>query len=116
MLTSVLVAKVSVASFSFSFWARAFVTVVAKFGSLPRAVASSFKVLRVSGAELTNATMDSATNSVLAMALLLLPALAVGTEVAPVIVTLVNVVLVAVNVATFPVSVVTLDARPDFVT
>ena len=68
----------------FSFFASSAVTVAAKFESLPRAFASSFSVFSCTGAPLTRAEMDLATNSVLAMALLLFPSLAVGTEVVPV--------------------------------
>ncbi|CHL31676.1 Uncharacterised protein [Salmonella enterica subsp. enterica serovar Typhi] len=58
---------------------RAFNIVVAKFGSFPRAAASSFSVSSAAGAESTIAAIDDATNSVFAICLVLLPAAGVGT-------------------------------------
>ena len=81
---SVFVAYVLSASALFSFLASSAVMVAAKLESLPRAFASSFNVFSWSGALSTRAARDLATNSVLAMALLELPSLAVGTVVWPV--------------------------------
>lgn len=60
------------------------VMVVAKFGSLPKAAASSFKVSSVSGADATKAATAACTKAVLAISCELFPTAAVGTLGVPV--------------------------------
>ncbi|CAB5653968.1 Uncharacterised protein [Pseudomonas putida] len=52
--------------------------VVAKFGSLPSAAASSLSVSRAAGEEDTSAAMAACTNAVVAKRVVLLPAVWVG--------------------------------------
>ena len=64
--------------------ASAFVTVLAKFGSSPRAVANSFSVSIAPGAASINAPMAAATKAVVAICVVLVPATAVGAVGVPV--------------------------------
>src|SRR5690606_860850 len=64
--------------------ARALVIVVAKFGSLPKAAASSWSVSRAAGEELTSAAIAARTNAVVAICVVLVPAGAVGAVGVPV--------------------------------
>ncbi|MNP27278.1 hypothetical protein D3C76_1201770 [compost metagenome] len=66
-----------------AFSAKALVMVVAKFGSLPSAVASSLSVSRAAGDEATSCAIAVITKAVLADCRVLVPAGAVGTNGVP---------------------------------
>ena len=64
--------------------ASAFVMVVAKFASFPKAAANSFSVSSVAGELFTNAANAAATNAVVASWVVFVPAVAVGAVGVPV--------------------------------
>ncbi|MNG18659.1 hypothetical protein D3C84_1027450 [compost metagenome] len=75
---------VKVGEASGAFADRALVTVVAKFGSLPRATASSLRVSKAPGDEATSAAIAACTKAVFASWVVLVPATAVGAAGIPV--------------------------------